>query len=356
MDRRGFESRLHNPPIWMMPVLIPLSVVYRFAVFSNQILHRLGLLKTRKLPRPVICVGNISVGGSGKTPLVIWLTGQLAARGFRTAVLTRGYGGEKGTGKGSEVIRGAGRSGGIFPGDEPLMISSRHPDVPVYVSPDRFGSGMRALKEEELDLFVMDDGFQHFALERDLDIVTVDGRRRFGNGRLMPAGFLREPLSRLIQADIVVVTKSPEVDKDFHDYLGCLTHAPVCWSDFRPTQIVRLKDGAVLDNNSLAEENFLLFSGIADPISFEETVGGLPVNIAEKIRYPDHHPFGDKEIREINELALKEGATALLTTEKDAFRWADLSSSLPCHVLRMDPVFLLGEEILLEKVLSLVER
>ena len=336
----------------MMPVLIPLSLIYRFAAFTNRMVYRFGLLKTKKLSRPVICVGNISVGGSGKTPLVIWLAGQLTARGLRVAILTRGYGGETGSGKSVKILQGAGPPDGRFPGDEPLMISGRLPAVPIYVSADRHQSGMKA---GEIDLFVMDDGFQHFALERNLDIVAVDGHRRFGNGRLMPAGFLREPVSRLMEADIVVVTKSHDVDEDFNDSLGCVTRSPVCWCDYRPTEIVRLDDGSVQETASLKGERFLLFSGIADPDGFEETVGELSVIISDRTRYPDHHLFGEKEVQEIRELAEKSGATALLTTEKDGFRWPMGISTMPCYVLRMDPVFMSGEKVLMEKVLSLIE-
>jgi tetraacyldisaccharide 4'-kinase len=215
---------------------------------------------------------------------------------------------------------------------------------------------MKALEEEEIDLFLMDDGFQHFALKRDLDIVAVDGRRRFGNGRLLPAGFLREPLSRLMEADVVVVTKSSDVDDEFNKVLGCMTNAPVCWSDYRTTDIVRLNDGSVQRTDGLTGEKFLLFSGIADPGSFEETVRDLPIELSDKARFPDHHVFSERDVRDLYEMAEKSGATALLTTEKDSIRWPQEASGIPCYSLNMDPVFLRGEQTLLERVLSLMEN
>jgi len=300
-------------------------------------------------------VGNISVGGSGKTPLVIWLAAQMIARGFRVAILTRGYGREADSGKDVKIIKAGSRPDVRFSGDEPLLISKRVPSVSIYVAGDRYQAGMKAL-EEEVDLFLLDDGFQHFSLKRDLDIVTVDGRRRFGNGRLLPAGFLREPLSRLMEADIVVVTKSGDVDDEFNKVLGSITNAPVCWSDYRTTDIVRLNDGAVLRTDGLTGEKFLLFSGIADPGSFEETVRGLPIELLGKARFPDHHVFSEKDVRDLYGMAEKSGATALLTTEKDSIRWPQEASGIPCYSLNMDLVFLRGEQILLERILSLMEN
>lgn len=322
---------------------------------SHRLLYRFGFLKSRMLPRPVICVGNISVGGGGKTPLVIWLAERLAGRGIRVAILSRGYGRKADSGKDVRTVKDADRSDAGFPGDEPLLISKRLPSVPVYVSADRYQAGVKVLEDQEVDLFLMDDGFQHFALKRDLDIVTVDGRRRFGNGRLLPAGFLREPSSRLMEADIVVVTKSGDVDGEFDRILGCMTTGPVCWSDYRPADIVRLDDGIVLEMDDLAGEKFLVFSGIADPVSFEETVRDLPIEISGKARFPDHHLFSEKDVRDLNEGAERSGATALLTTEKDSVRWPRESSAIPCYSLNMDPVFLKGEQALLERVLSLME-
>jgi len=339
----------------MMPALLPLSAVYRMVSSSHRLLYRFGFLKSRKLPRPVISVGNISVGGSGKTPLVIWLANHFAGRGFRVVVLTRGYGREMDSGTDVKVIKDINTRDARSLGDEPLLISKRVPSASVYVAADRYQAGMKALEEEEVDLFLLDDGFQHFALKRDLDVVTVDGRRRFGNGRLLPAGFLREPLSRLMEADIVVVTKSGDVDEEFKQVLGCMTNAPVCWSDYRTTDIVRLNDGAVQRTDGLTGEKFLLFSGIADPDSFEETVRDLPIEISDKVRFPDHHFFSKKDVRDLYEMAERSGATALLTTEKDGYRWRPEASTIPCYVLTMDPVFLAGEEILLKKVLSLVK-
>ncbi|TNF45327.1 tetraacyldisaccharide 4'-kinase, partial [bacterium] len=161
MDRRGFEARLHSPPPWMMPVLLPLSVVYRTISSSHRLLYRFGFLKSRKLPRPVVCIGNISVGGGGKTPLVIWLASRLVEKGVRVVILTRGYGRERNSGNNVKVIKDVNSHDARNVGDEPLLISKWIPSVPVYVSADRYQAGMKALEDEEVDLFLLDDGFQH---------------------------------------------------------------------------------------------------------------------------------------------------------------------------------------------------
>ena len=183
-----------SPPWW----LLPLSSVYGAAVESRRYLYSKGLRRSIRVPVPVIVVGNLSVGGTGKTPLVCWLVSHLAERGFKPGVVTRGYGGASGD---ARIIDASADPGAA--GDEPVLLV-RRTGVPVAVGRDR-PAAAQLLVNAGCDVVVSDDGLQHYALARDCEIVVIDGERRFGNGSLLPAGPLREPKGRLAAADAVVL-------------------------------------------------------------------------------------------------------------------------------------------------------
>ncbi|HEX4152780.1 MAG TPA: tetraacyldisaccharide 4'-kinase, partial [Steroidobacteraceae bacterium] len=191
--------RRRAPPWWLMP----LSLAYGTICGSRRLLYANGLRRSTRMSRPVIVVGNLTVGGTGKTPLVCWLVARLAERGFAPGVVTRGYGG---TAHGVRLVRPA--DDALEVGDEPVLLS-RRTGAPVAVGRNR-PAAARLLVEAGCDVIVSDDGLQHYALARDCEIVVVDGDRRFGNGWLLPAGPLREKRTRLDQADILVVNGGPD--------------------------------------------------------------------------------------------------------------------------------------------------
>ncbi|NOY87617.1 MAG: tetraacyldisaccharide 4'-kinase [Deltaproteobacteria bacterium] len=356
MDRRGGEKFAEDHP-WISTLLVPFSIFYGTAVGLNRRLFRWGIRGSRVLPRPVVSVGNISIGGAGKTPLVMWLASRLQERGIKVAILTRGYGGKRSS-PGEVVMLHGNEGANIDPlvvGDEPLLMAGRLGDVPIFISSQRYRAGEVALKNGNVDLFILDDGFQHFPLARDLEIVAVDDRRRFGTGRLLPAGVLREPASRLAEADIIVVTKAQAVDAGFEEEIRRHTDADLCWADFRPLGIRAFNGDEILDPVEFEGTKFLTFSGIADAKSFEATAGKISCAIRGNARFKDHHPYGEGDVRALMDMAGKVGADAFLTTEKDAVRWPGRLSGLPCYALVMEPVFLHGEKILMEKVISLVD-
>jgi len=355
VDRRGIEKYAQNPGPVVAILFSIMSLFFGAVVTLNRLLFRAGIRRSRSVGPPVVSVGNIAVGGGGKTPMVVWIADILKDRGVKAAVLSRGY-----SRKGSGILVLEGRTGENDPdpeqyGDEPCLIFKRT-GLPVYISTNRYDAAAAAQSEDDVDIFIMDDGFQHYPLKRDLDIVTLDNRRRLGNGKLIPAGILRESAGRLTDADLVVVTKAGSVDDAFSDHISAFTDAPVCWADYRVTGLVRGTSETLLPADLLAGRRFVAFSGIADPASFESLAGNLPGEMVESARFRDHHFYNLDDVNELNRLAISLDATALVTTEKDMVRWPVQDPGIECYALVADPVFLKGEEIVLRKIFSLLEK
>ena len=281
-------------------------------------MYRLGFLETVRLPRPVIVVGNVTVGGSGKTPLTLWLVAELARQGFRPGIVSRGYGGS---------VAAAGLAREVGPddtaaavGDEPLLMA-RRAGCPVWIGRDRVAAGRGLLAAHpECDVLVTDDGLQHYRLARDLEIVVMDGRGA-GNGFPLPAGPLREPLGRIRRAHALVYNGGrlePRAPRDVPAFSMKLT-GDVFQS---------LADPAVrCDAVAFAGRDVHALAGIGHPRRFFDHLAALGVR-ATSHAFPDHHAYGPAD------LAFP-GADALLMTEKDGVKCAALA---PAHawVLRVD--------------------
>ncbi len=331
----------------LLPLLIPLSYLYRTLALVHRVLYASGILSKKSLPRPVVSVGNMTVGGGGKTPFVLWLAGALRDRGIRPAILSRGYG-RKGSAPTVVDLRQSWR----LVGDEPYMMASRLDQVPVAVAADRYEAGLEVLQEHEVDLFLLDDGFQHRRLSRDLDIVVVDNVRRFGNGWLLPAGSLREPLSRLADVDQVVVTRAAGPDEEFGNFISGFTRAGVFWSDYRLTSLEPLcGDKETVDE---CGGPFLAFCGIAGPEGFSRSLEKHGLDIVDMVVFPDHHPYKDDDLERIAGIARSAGALALVTTEKDAVRLPPGKLVMPCFSLVVELDAHGSDEEILAPVLDLV--
>ncbi|MEL7451271.1 MAG: tetraacyldisaccharide 4'-kinase [Pseudomonadota bacterium] len=274
-------------------LLVPFGWLYRSAVFFRRWLYRRGWLASAHPGVPVIVVGNITVGGTGKTPLVLWLVKALRERGFRPGVISRGYGG--GTHSESVLVSAAADARTV--GDEPLLIARRS-GVPVVVFPDRLAACKRLLAED-VDIIVADDGLQHYRLERDVEIAVVDGERGLGNKRLLPAGPLREPPSRLAQVDAVVVNGGAEA-------AGRIT-MKLAFGD------VRSLDGdEQRPLSGFRGETVHAVAGIGNPGRFFRQLEGAGLQIAA-------HPFPDHASFDAASLAFPDDAPVLMT-EKDAVK------------------------------------
>ncbi len=303
-----------------------LAVPYGGAVRVRNRLFDCGLLKQERIGCPVISVGNLTVGGTGKTPMVILLAGMLQDRGLRPAVLSRGYGGKNTADvlvvtDGNRLLAGPDEAG-----DEPVLMARRLRDIPVLAGPKRVMTGRHALEHFRVDVILLDDGFQHRYLYRDLDIVLLDSRQPLGNGFLLPRGPLREPPSALGRAGAIAFTRSGSGDAVPIDerLSGILSGRVVLRTRVRPTSLTA-PDGGVLPLSSLQGKRVFAFAGIARPDSFRQTIESLGGVIAGFRAFPDHHRYRAEDLSRIETEAGLAKADILLATEKDLVK---LSGSL----------------------------
>jgi tetraacyldisaccharide 4'-kinase len=306
--RRGSRDR------FFLFFLTLLSYPYAALLRLRALAYGVGLLRSHRLPRPVIAVGNLTVGGTGKTPMVAYLARWLMARGKRVAVLSRGYGGSL---KGAARIVADGRTLLLSPGeagDEPYLLANSIPGLMVVVGADRYRAGCLALERLTPDIFILDDGFQHQRLKRDLNLLLVDCGRPFGSGRMLPAGILREPAAAVGRADLVIYTRcdgrepAPVADKLW------------CASSHRLTGALPLTGGQPQQFAALGGMRGTAFAGIADPVAFFDSLEREGVRLAATLAFPDHCNYGEEEIAAICRLKAASRSDYLITTEKDAVK------------------------------------
>ena len=350
-------ERSRTPELWLheawqgrAPVLVraglaAAAAAYRTALAARSASFRVGLFSTHRLPVPVISVGNVTVGGSGKTPLAEVVALILAEMGARPAVISRGYGrrsrGVRIVADGSGVLLRAGEGG-----DEPVLLAERLPGIPVVVGENRFEAGAVALGRCGAGSLVLDDGFQHKTLAKDLELVAVSGRQPWGSGRLFPRGSLREPLSAFRRADIVVVTNAPTpaVTSDIAQVLRRKgSRAPVLSGSYQATALrrdERSEDPQALAESlqalaespqalaespkALAGRRVLVLAGLAAPEGFVATAGGLGAKVVGVAEFPDHYWYTAGDLARVAADARDKGAEAVLTTEKDWVRIRDI--------------------------------
>lgn len=284
--------------------------------------------RPRRLPAAVISVGNLTLGGTGKTPAVIAIAEEARKRGLSPCVLTRGY---RGRSKGpcfveSRTLRN--EAGAITfcedPGDEPALMGERLQDIPVVKCADRYAGGLFYLDSalssgRSHHLFILDDGFQHWRLHRDVDILLVDATDPFGNERLFPEGRLREPLSAMKRAHAIVITRTDTAGKETGTKIlqrirTYNPEAPVYMSSHRPYCLVE-RDGGQKGIDTLRGRKVHAFAGIANPEHFRDTLASIGARVASFSSFSDHHRYTQKDFDRIGEQA--SGAEMVITTEKD---------------------------------------
>lgn len=330
------------------------AAAYRAALTARSASYRIGLLSTRGLPVPVISVGNVTVGGSGKTPLAEVVVLALAEMGARPALISRGYGRRS---RGVRIVADGGglRLGVRDGGDEPVLLAERLPGVPIVVGENRYEAGAVAVGTCFANALVLDDGFQHRTLAKDLEILLVSGSDPWGNGRLFPRGSLREPLSALKRAGLVVVTNPPTAaaTSDIAHVLRRRGSAATVLSGaYRPTSLRRGDHVRTEAPEALRGRKVLMLAGLAAPGGFVATAESLGAEVAGLAEFPDHHWYTPGDLARVAARVRETGAEAVLTTEKDWVRLREMPrGNVPFWVLsvRLD---LGADSVALAQVLS----
>ncbi len=320
-DNPGLAGRL------LRTLMRPPAAAYGLVGLLRRSLWRAGVLSPKRVGVPVISVGNLTAGGTGKTPMAAWVVDRLKSHGRKPAILSRGY-------------RAMRNESGTPVNDETLVLRRLLPEVPQYVDPDRVRSGRRAVADGA-DCLVLDDGFQHLRLARDMDIVLLDAMNPFGGGRMIPSGTLREPVSALRDADVCVLTRVDAVDRAKVEMARALLrrlapYALLCEARHAPITLAPLTPGPDLALDALAGMRVGIFCGIGNPEGFRRTVSALGPTIAAAHFLPDHFAYPQDSLDRIaSDFAAQKVALAL-TTEKDAVkldrRWP---GEIPLHVLRI---------------------
>jgi len=287
---------------------------YGAAIHLRNLAYDKGAFKSHEVDAAVISVGNITAGGTGKTPLVIRLANYLQQRDVATSILTRGY-----------------KSGTRT--DEPHVLAQSCPGVEVIVNPDRVAGAAEAIGKYGAQVLIMDDGFQHRRLHRDLDILTVDATCPFGYGRLLPAGLLREPIEAIGRADAVVITRCDQVEPAqlqlVEAKLRQLKADMVITRSIHAAVCAKTEDGTAISIDDLKGKKIYAFCAIGNPQAFFDTISRLGGNIVGTARFNDHHHFDNDELAGIRQKAAASGADIILTTQKDWSRLAGVE--MPAH-------------------------
>ena len=275
-------------------LLLPLEWLFRLLVVLRRLAFRVGLMPSYAVAVPVIVVGNISVGGTGKTPLVVWLVSLLQKAGYRPGIVTRGYGGK--AERWPQQVRAD--SDPVMVGDEPVMLAQRCA-CPIIAAPDRVAAAKALLNHSKCDLIITDDGLQHYRLKRDIEIVVIDGERRFGNGHCLPAGPLREPRSRLDEVDFVIAN-------------GLAGRGEFAMSLEEAGLRSLGNDGLVTTFDEFAGQRVHALAGIGNPQRFFQLLRSRGLEVIEH-SFPDHHDYQPQDLDFSDTLPI-------LMTEKDAVK------------------------------------
>lgn len=332
--------------------LKPLSRLYGAIVGVRHSLYEKGFFKTHDLKAKTVSIGNITVGGTGKTPMVAFVARVLADSGEKVCVLTRGYGRENPKKRivvsdGEKVLADAGEAG-----DEPFELANKLLGKAfVIADANRAAAGGWAREKFGATAFVLDDAFQHFQVERNLDIVLIDATNPFGNKEILPAGILRESLAGLNRADAIVITRANLVEAEAvsdlrSQIINLCPGAKIFVSENKISNIVSLKEFSA---QARASENFgrielsakksFAFCAIGNPENFFAQLRCEKIDPAATKKFRDHYRYTQTDVDELQSETAKYGAEILLTTAKDAVKLTTLKFDLPCFVVEIEPIF-----------------
>jgi tetraacyldisaccharide 4'-kinase len=341
----------------------PFSPLYSCLMANRSSFYRKGFIRQHKLDVPVISVGNLILGGTGKTPLVLYIARILKRHGRKPAILSRGY-----KGKAKAAVNVVSDSTNILldavmAGDEPRLLAEKLPGIPVLTGKRRSATGRFAIRSLAADSLILDDGFQHLAVKRDLDLVLFSGQKLIGNGHVLPGGELREPLSSLKRADAFIMTgvdtpPGAEVAEFIRFLKDSFPGKPVFSGSYQAEDLLPIFSHGKHDTILLVEAKKLTlygFCGIAQPESFKTILNRSQTSLAGFHAFPDHHSYSPGNVDSLCGNAKKSGAGALITTEKDLVKLRNLyTGDLPLLALpiqlTMEPEF---DRYLLNRIDSL---
>lgn len=351
--RAQYLQLLENGPQGLLQRLVflclcLLSALYGLAVALRTRLYKCGWLSAYRAAVPVVSVGNLTVGGTGKTPIVDLLVKKLVGAGVKVAVVSRGYKGSY-TGNFYRVQPGAEGAAATaeFVGDEPFLLALRNPDAAVYVARKR-RFGVEAAEADGAECIILDDAFQHLRVARDLDIVLLDAKRPFGNGFLLPAGPLREQHSALQRADLFILSRAePGQEMPF------ATDKPLSLCTHRIADEVTSLGGNIVPLAQLQDQRGVAFAGIASPENFFLTLQKAGLVLDSNIAFADHGNYGHDQIRQLEKAAVN--VDYLITTEKDAVKLTKANFSKTCYVTQLEVDFI-EDTVFAERIRALVHE
>lgn len=318
-------------------ILYLFSLAYRAIVRIRTSFYKSGIIESKRLPCKVISIGNLTVGGTGKTPLAIYVADLLKRAGGRVVIVSRGYGGsaEKTGGivsDGKTIHMGVEQAG-----DEPYLMATRLKGIPVVVGGNRYRAGKQAILTFNPDILLLDDAFQHIQLKRDLNLCLCDAKKPFGNGHLIPRGPLREPIEHLRRADAVVLTRHKESKgstNSVRDIQKHLPGKPIFKCSHVPSGLREPVTGKTHNVETLTDRKVLAFSGIAKNENFAALLSELGATIVKFIPFSDHHCYSNGDLEKILQTAKWLNVDYLVTTEKDYVRIENrFSASFPTLIL-----------------------
>jgi tetraacyldisaccharide 4'-kinase len=342
------DEKLKRALLWAPTKLYEMGVRLRVSAYETE------YLRPKRLGATVISVGNITVGGTGKTPLVEYIARYLRRESHAVAILTRGYG--RATSGRLVLNRPGVKDAGSYKdyGDEPLMLARALPDVPVVIDKRRHEAGLWAERELGSEVLILDDGYQHLGLARDLNILLIDATDPFGGFEMAPLGRLREPLYGIRRADAVIITRADNAF-DQGQTLAiikyfCGEKVPVLYFASPLSALRHLESGETYDTKHFAGWNAAVMCGIGNPEAFAEGVLRVGMNIVSESFFRDHHPFTQGDLDRVSGAAREAGADLIVTTEKDAVRFEGLKQAdVPFYAAKLE--ILSDDEVRLKSLL-----
>lgn len=329
-----------------------ISKLYGFVVETRIFFYKKGVFKRVHLPVPVISVGNITTGGTGKTPVVEYISKYLRGKGKRVAILSRGYA--------ANIKQNNPPAEGVC-NDEYLLLRENIPDVPNLLNKDRVKTGLEAIRHFKAEYIVLDDGFQHLRLTRDLDIIIIDALNPFGYEQIIPRGMLREPLKELRRASMIILT---HVDQCSHDKVRFIIDrldelakdVPVIQTVHKPIYLESTENALSLDICYLYGKRVFAFCAIGNPVSFRKSIEGLGSELLGFRIFPDHHIYTASELIELNREAQRSKPDAIIITQKDKVKIKDALGrwDFPVWVLKMEICIVKDYEIFEDKINAIV--